>query len=199
MDFAGIERERNVLQRLRGVEPLGDAANIQNRLAVGRSALAHRATRRRVHDPKGRSCTIVLSAPAGHVDDRAGHVGRRVAQQPDDRLGDFLGCPGPPERDGGADLIRPIGVAVGGVNFRLDHAGPDRIDAHAFAAEFLRQAERERVDRGLRAGIVDVECPAPPIRAATDEIRTIEPPLSAAGSCSCAARPRARRDRRRGH
>ena len=31
MDFAGIKRKRNVLQRLRGVEPLGDAADIENR------------------------------------------------------------------------------------------------------------------------------------------------------------------------
>ena len=41
MDFAGVERERHVLQRLRGVEPLGDAADIQNGLAVGRIPPTH--------------------------------------------------------------------------------------------------------------------------------------------------------------
>ena len=34
MDFAGVKRKRHVLQRLRRVEPLGDAANVENRRAA---------------------------------------------------------------------------------------------------------------------------------------------------------------------
>ena len=79
VDFAGMERERDVVEGLCRVEALGDAADIQNGLAVGRLPFTHGQTRG-VHDPNGRICTTALSASACNVDDRSGHVRRRVAQ-----------------------------------------------------------------------------------------------------------------------
>ena len=86
VNFAGMKRKRDVVERLRGVEALGDAANIQDR---------RNPSPRRRRFP---AASAILSAPAGYVDDRAGDIGRSVAQEPDDRLGDFVCGSRPPER-----------------------------------------------------------------------------------------------------
>ena len=87
MNLAGVKGEGDVFERLGGVEPLGDAADLQDRRDDCRRSVGELL--------RARSC---LSAPAGHVDDRARDIGGSIAQQPDDRLGDFIRGSGTPER-----------------------------------------------------------------------------------------------------
>ena len=54
------------------------------------------------------------------------------------------------------DALDAIGLAAAGVNVGVDEAGPDRVDANAFFGNLLRQADRERVDRALRGGVIHV-------------------------------------------
>ena len=42
------------------------------------------------------------------------------------------------------------------MDLRVDDAGADAVDADAFAGDFLREADRQRIERRLRRGVVDV-------------------------------------------
>src|SRR6266404_4790343 len=90
------------------------------------------------------------------VEDRPADVRRFVGREPENRPRDFLRVAGPAERRGGADALGPAGIAARGVDLGEDDAGPHGIHADAFAADFLRQAERHRIDRALCRGVVDV-------------------------------------------
>ena len=60
------------------------------------------------------------STPAGDVEKGAGHIGSSVADQPNGRLGDFLGRAGTPERRGRAQDMRTVRLAAAGVDFGVD-------------------------------------------------------------------------------
>src|SRR6187401_754725 len=81
------------------------------------------------------------SPPAAHVEDRAGDVGRFIVEEPEDRRGDFLRVPCPPERRRGAELVGPLRLAIGRMDLGEDHARPHADDAHPVRTDFLRQAD----------------------------------------------------------
>src|SRR5271166_6082613 len=95
-------------------------------------------------------------APAADVEERAGHIGRRVAQEPYCRLRDFVRRPGPPERRGASQFTGAVGLPAARVDFGFDETWPDRIDPHALWPEFLGEPERQRIDRALRTCVIDV-------------------------------------------
>src|SRR5215471_16482046 len=83
------------------------------------------------------------STPAGDAKDSAAGVARRVRQQKDDRLGDFLRLADAPKRYRGQDPFDPAGrMDVG-----RDDAGRDRVDADAIAGKLARKPERHALDR----------------------------------------------------
>src|SRR5438874_5387550 len=86
----------------------------------------------------------------------SGHVGRLVAGEPQDRPRDLLRLAGAAKRRRCADLVRAAQVAARSVDLRADHARSHRVHADAFGADLLCEAERQRIDRALRRGIVDV-------------------------------------------
>src|SRR5437868_6500827 len=90
------------------------------------------------------------------VYDRAADIRGLVAGEPEDGARYFLGLARAPERRAGADALGATGIAAGGMDFGAHDARANGVDAHAFAADFLRKPERERVDRRLGRGIVDV-------------------------------------------
>jgi hypothetical protein len=52
--------------------------------------------------PRNPCARVCLSPPARNVEQRAGHIGRRVADQPDGRLGDLFSRARAPHRGRGA-------------------------------------------------------------------------------------------------
>src|SRR6202000_2543509 len=99
-------------------------------------------------------CTL---SPARDIQNRARHIRRRIAQQPDDRLRDLIRRARSSQRRWGPHPLRPPGLAAAGVDVGLDHARPDRIDAHAIAPELLAKADRQRIDGAFRARVVAIE------------------------------------------
>src|ERR1700733_3331171 len=77
------------------------------------------------------------SPPARNVEQRAGHIGRRVADQPDGRLGDFLSRAWTSHRSGRAEDESPVRLASAGMNIGVDEARADGVDSDALGAEFL--------------------------------------------------------------
>src|SRR6185437_4194960 len=100
-------------------------------------------------------CPGWAALPAARdVQDRPCDVRGGIAQQPHDRLGDFLGPAGPSERRGAPQLARAVRIAGGRMDLRLDEAGPDGVDAYALAPELLRKPYRQRVECGLGACVI---------------------------------------------
>src|SRR5438309_4045580 len=86
----------------------------------------------------------------------SGHVGRLVGGEPQDRPRDLLRLARAAKRRRGADLVRAARIAARSVDLRADHARSHRVHADIFAADLLREAERQGIDRAFRRGIVDV-------------------------------------------
>src|SRR5438093_5337936 len=101
------------------------------------SATSFWSSRAGANRPEG----VARSPSAAHVEDCAGDVGRFVVEEPEDRRGDFLGVPRPPERRHGAELVRPLRLAVGRMDLGENHARPYTGDANAVRTDFLRQAD----------------------------------------------------------
>jgi len=95
--------------------------------------------------------------PARNVEQRAGHIGRRVADQPDGRLGDFLSRAWAPDWGGGAQKVCAVRLASAGVNIGVDKPRADGVDPDALGAEFLSETQGQRVDLALGPGLVDIE------------------------------------------
>ena len=166
--------------------------------AGGRS-LRSAALRRDGRRPRQRA-----SASAGDFDDRAGGVARPLGEQPDDRLADFVGGAGALHRQLRRDLADAVGRAAGGVDLGVDDAGPDRVDADAFAGELLGEADREGLDAALGGGVVDVLARAAELgrrRRDVDDraagVRAGRRPRRPWSSCAGSPRARSRSCRRR--
>ena len=97
------------------------------------------------------------SQSARNVEQRVGHLGRGVADQPDGGLGDFLSRAWAPYRGGRAQNVGAVRLAAAGVDIGVDESRTDRVDPDALGAEFLGELQGQRVDRALGAGIVDVQ------------------------------------------
>src|SRR6185503_15792436 len=95
-------------------------------------------------------------APAGDVEQRAGDVRGLGRGEPEDGAGHFLGIAAALQRRAGADALDAPWIAAGGVDLGADHAGSHGVHADAFSADFLRQADREAVDRAFRRRVVHV-------------------------------------------
>jgi hypothetical protein len=116
-----------------------------------------------------------LSPPARNVEQRASDIGRRVADQPDGRLGDFLSRAWTSHWGGRAQNACAVRLASAGMNIGVDKPRTDGVDPDTLGAEFLGETQGQRVDRALGTGIVDIEV-REPRRAAADDIMTIDPP-----------------------
>ena len=90
-----------------------------------------------------------MSPAARNVEQRAGDIGSRVADQPDGRLGDFLSRAGAPHRGGRAQNACAVRLASAGVNIGVDEPRADGVDPDALGAEFLGETQGQRVDRVL--------------------------------------------------
>src|SRR3954451_2861270 len=69
--------------------------------------------------------SFVCSSSTAHIEDGAGDVRRFVVEEPEDRRGDFFRVPRPPERRHGAELVRPLRLAIGRMDLGEDDARPD--------------------------------------------------------------------------
>jgi hypothetical protein len=78
-----------------------------------------------------------LSPPARDIEQRAGHIGRTVADQPDGRLGDFLSRAGAPHRSRRAQNACAVRLAAAGVDIGVDEPRADGVDPDALGAKFL--------------------------------------------------------------
>src|SRR5690348_5889966 len=96
------------------------------------------------------------STAARDVEDGAGYVGRRVTDQPKDRLADLVGRAGAAEWRRDAQLVGAVGLAAAGVDLGVDQAGADAVDAHAFGTKLLGEADGHGVDGALGGGVVDI-------------------------------------------
>src|SRR5579885_2373710 len=94
--------------------------------------------------------------PAGYAEDGAGDVGGGVREKEQHGLGDFLGLADAAVRDGGADALDATRIAGGGMDLGHHHAGRHGVDADALARDFLREADRHRIDRALGRRIPDI-------------------------------------------
>src|SRR5262249_16333349 len=100
--------------------------------------------------PAGRpySCDR-CSAPPAHIDDRAGHVGGLVGQQPEDCLRHLVGRADALHGNGRHDTSDALGRAAAGGNLRVDHARPPGVYGDALGRPLARQAHRKGIDGAL--------------------------------------------------
>src|ERR1700752_2248312 len=92
--------------------------------------------------PRGRGL-----AASGYVHHGSMHIRGVVGSEPQRHSRDFLRPPRAAERNRLGE--RGVHAAVHIVDLGLDESRADRVDADAFGADFLRERERERVDRAL--------------------------------------------------
>ena len=82
-----------------------------------------------------------LSPTARNVEQRAGHIGRRIADQPDGRLGDFFSRAGASHRSGRAQNACAVRLASAGVDIGVDEPRADGVDPDALGAKFLGETQ----------------------------------------------------------
>ena len=96
------------------------------------------------------------SAATGYVQNSSGYVAGFFGEEPEDGVGDFVGLAAALHGDAGLDAIDTVGLACESVEFGVDVARADGVDANLLFGNFFGEAKGQCLDGAFGGGVVDV-------------------------------------------